>query len=452
MSQITRRIVSMAWILSLLVVACSGRSPGTTVGPSTKVDPAPSSPTVPRATATPTAPTAAQPGPDAWLVVGRQGAAGTQVILASTGEVEYELPDGVPNKTWGRLLGASTDGKTTIVSDLVVQPGFGGESLSVPGAWRLPTIGSDPAPVGASEDGKTIVLVEAGDAAANAPTTSRFAILRTSLDAAPRIVELGGEFEYDALSPDGSILYVVEHLAGPPDGRYQVRMIDVASGVLRPEVVADKTAEAEAMAGYPIAQLREPGGMVFTLYRGPEHPFIHALQSAEHWAVCIDLTADGAADDAAALDWGLGAAPSGSSIFAVNATLGLAATVSTRELSIIRETSFKPTAAATIRLAKFGHQAAGNVGRRVVIAPRGAVLYAAGTTGVVRLSTKDLAVSGWLLEGTRVQALAITPDGGSLYALTSDGRIVGVDTATGQTTREVPGSTFDRLLGIVPAS
>jgi hypothetical protein len=450
MSPITRRILSTTWILSLVVVACSGSAPAPTAGPSTSVHTAPSPSVAPRATA---APTPAERAPDAWLVVGRHGADGTQVVIASTGGVEYELPDGVPNKTWSRLVGASTDGATTLVRNLVVQPGFGGESLTVPGAWRLPTIGSDPAAVGVSEDGKTIVLVEDGAVtSASAPTTSRFAIVRASLDAAPRIVQLTGEFEYDALAPDGSILYVVEHLAGPPDGHYQVRMIDVASGKLLPEVVADKTADSEAMAGYPIAQLREPGGMVFTLYRGPEHPFIHALQSAEHWAVCIDLPAVGAADDAAALDWGMGAAPSGSSIFAVNATLGLAVSVSTRELSIVQSASFAPTASTAIELAKFGHGAAGNVGRRVVVAPRGGLLYAAGATGVVRLSTGDLAVSGRLLEGTRTEALAITPDGGTLYALTSDGRIVGVDTSTGETRREVPGSTFDRLLGVVPFS
>ena len=80
------------------------------------------------------------------------------------------------------------------------------------------------------------------------------------------------------------------------------------------------------------------------------------------------------------------------------------------------------------------------------------MLYAAGATGVVRLSTGDLTASGRLLDGSRIEALAITPDGGMLYALTIDGRIVGVDTATGQLRREVPGAGFDRLLGVAPFS
>ena len=80
---------------------------------------------------------------------------------------------------------------------------------------------------------------------------------------------------------------------GPPDGHYQVRAVDTATGTLRDGAVADKNEGDEAMAGWPIAQARRPDGMVFTLYRGAEHPFIHALSSVDAWALCIDLPATG---------------------------------------------------------------------------------------------------------------------------------------------------------------
>ena len=74
---------------------------------------------------------------------------------------------------------------------------------------------------------------------------------------APRVVELPGEFEYDALSPNGSILYVVEHLAGPPAGHYQVRAVDIATGVdCARRSSSTRPSGDEAMAGWPIAQLR----------------------------------------------------------------------------------------------------------------------------------------------------------------------------------------------------
>ena len=77
------------------------------------------------------------------------------------------------------------------------------------------------------------------------------------------------------------------------------------------------------MAGWPIAQVRRPDGMVFTLYRGGE-PLIHALSSIDAWALCIDLPATGTNDTDAASDWGLTATIDGRSIIAANATLGVA--------------------------------------------------------------------------------------------------------------------------------
>lgn len=70
---------------------------------------------------------------------------------------------------------------------------------------------------------------------------------------------------------------------------YQVRSIDVATGRMDDAVVVDKANTGEEMAGRPVIQLRRADGMVLTLDRGAEHPFIHALSSRERWAICIDL-------------------------------------------------------------------------------------------------------------------------------------------------------------------
>ena len=90
----------------------------------------------------------------------------------------------------------------------------------------------------------------------------------------------------------------------------------------------------KAMAGWPMAQVRRPDGLAMTLYRGAEHPFIHALNTAEAWAVCIDLPGAHAHDAKAALDWGLAPAPDGGAVFAVNATLGLVEDISPSDLLV----------------------------------------------------------------------------------------------------------------------
>ena len=421
------------------------------------VSPRPSPST--NAPASPPAPASANPlaGRDAWLAVGRRGQAGVEVILASTAERLYELPVGVPTERWQQQVTATSDGTRTTLTFLTVQPGFGGWSTDIDGVWQLPTVGLEPMPAGVSSNvaespnKSTTVLVEL--VPGGQPGTTRFAVVRRDPLGGSKsgVIELKGSFDYDAISPDGSSLYVVEHLGAAPDHRYQVRVVDVATGVLNDTIIADKRNLDEAMAGWPIAQLVRPDGMVFTLYRGAEHPFIHALNTIEAWAVCIDLPANGAEDAMAALDWGLAAAPDGHAIFAANATLGLAVDVDPRELAVRRSARLDPVAAASIVLAKFGHQELGTAGRRVVVDAGGKTIYAAGSTGILVVDATRLTKAQGFLAGTAVVGLGLTPDGRTLFALEAgSGRIVALDAASGTVLGAVPGDGFDRLLAVTP--
>jgi DNA-binding beta-propeller fold protein YncE len=50
-----------------------------------------------------------------------------------------------------------------------------------------------------------------------------------------------------------------------------------------------------------------------------------------------------------------------------------------------------------------------------------------------------------------VEALALTPDGGTIYALLHQrGRIVELDAATGAEIGRVPGGGYERLVAAVP--
>ena len=128
--------------------------------------------------------------------------------------------------------------------------------------------------------------------------------------------------------------------------------------------------------------------------------------SAEAWAVCIDLPTRGMDDAAATADWGVVATPDGRSNLAVNATLGIDRRRRPGDLTIRRAVDFEPSARRGITLAKFGHIEAGSVGRRVVAAPDGSAVFAAGARGIVRIDTADLTVTARSLEGIAVDAIA----------------------------------------------
>ena len=150
---------------------------------------------------------------------------------------------------------------------------------------------------------------------------------------------------------------------------------DFRHGGIVPEIIVDKRNIDEAMAGWPVDQELRTDGVVLTLYRGVEHPFIHALHSPEAWAVCIDLPTRGMDDAAATADWGVIATRDDRSTLAINATLGMIVDVHPQELSVRRVVDFEPSAQRGITLAKFGHGVAGSVGRRIVATPDGTAVY-----------------------------------------------------------------------------
>jgi DNA-binding beta-propeller fold protein YncE len=204
------------------------------------------------------------------------------------------------------------------------------------------------------------------------------------------------------------------------------------------------------MAGWAIEQQRLGGGLVLTLYRGHEHPFVHALDTLHQAAICIDLPPTMHDDAVAAADWGLARSPDGLSVYAINATIGSAVEIDPGTLSIRRTTNVGPSTAA-ITLAKFGHQDVGVTGRRVVVSPDGQRIYAASANGIVELAARDLTVNRRLLRGTRVDALGLTPDGTGLFVLRhADGGIDRLDVASGAVVARVPGGGYDRLLAVVP--
>lgn len=448
-------------VIVAVVVGCAGSSTASTAptrtGGTEQASPEPT----PRFISSPNLPAAGDlPG---ILLVGRSGSPDLELVVANTGESVMKVPAGAMDSTWSRLVTANADTVGTIVRDVAAEDGSSGPVLDVKGRWRLPTIGSDRTPVGVSADGSTFALVSAdAPAAGAAATTSRFAIIQhldgtqpTRTRTAPirltKVIELQGSFEFDALSPDGSILYVVEHLDGQT-GAYQVRAVDVATGKLRDGVIVDKRNVGEAMAGWPVGQMRRPDGVVLTVYRGAEHPFIHALNTVQAWAICIDLPATGASDTAAAGDWGIAAGPDGQTIYAINATLGIAAEINATELVVKRTASLRTASigAPSIILAKFGHDEVGAAGQ-VVVSPDGETAWAAGANGVVAIGTRDLSVKRRMLDGTAVEGIAVAPDGSTLYALLRDGgRIVALDAATGRTLGDVPGRGFDRLMAAAP--
>ena len=282
----------LAFAAAFAVVACTGKAPPT-VAPSD----APRRPPAP--------PRWRPPEPiaqsdDAGLVTGRSGADGLQLILASTGERILALPVGVPAHDWSHVVSTDTTGASTTIRDLRLRsPSRRARRSTAPGACR-PSASTRP-----PSASPTTAARSSSSRMGRLPAPGR----QDGLSLRPRRPDRGGG---RADRRTGRRVRVRRALArwldplrrGAP--RRAARRSLPGSGArhgdrqLRDGAVADKNEGDEAMAGWPIAQARRPDGMVFTLYRGAEHPFIHALSSVDAWALCIDLPTTGTNDAAAA--------------------------------------------------------------------------------------------------------------------------------------------------------
>lgn len=121
---------------------------------------------------------------------------------------------------------------------------------------------------------------------------TRFVVIDTRTLAPLRTVTLPGSFAYDAVSPDGRRLYVLQYPGGLEGGvRYVVRSVDLRSGKLEPGAIVDKTEPSERMSGIALARAwSRDGAWAYTLYNGgTSHAFVHALNTRTRVARCIDL-------------------------------------------------------------------------------------------------------------------------------------------------------------------
>jgi hypothetical protein len=163
------------------------------------------------------------------------------------------------------------------------------------GAYGVP-LGADGSGDGLSRDGRTLVL---GDVSYRYPRVrSAFAILALPSLRVRHVFALRGDFAFDALSPDGSRLYLIQHVDRQDQTRYVVRAYDVPSLTLLPGRIADRTQKSWVMKGSPVTRaVSADGRHVYTLYSNPGgFPFVHALDTVRGVAHCIGLPWRGSAN------------------------------------------------------------------------------------------------------------------------------------------------------------
>jgi hypothetical protein len=176
------------------------------------------------------------------------------------------------------------EGQRTLLEAVTTHDGTLWSDTLLRGRFAIPAIGWTP--TGMTPDGKTLVLTTYPFSARG----STFLLLTAPTFETRQLVTLPGSWSYDAISPDGRTLYLIQSLAADQATRYRVRAYDLRQFRLLPGAIADRR-ESGPMTGSAVtrAETRD-GRWAYTLYtRGNGTAFVHALDTVRRRAVCVDL-------------------------------------------------------------------------------------------------------------------------------------------------------------------
>jgi hypothetical protein len=222
------------------------------------------------------------------LAAGGTGASGASGDGLPVGAVRADR-SGVTVLDYPLRFVAFSIARGTIVAGVVREGGSVDRSTYLRGRYAIPAVALDASASGLSADGGTLALIKRRLGYPRASTG--LAILDTDPLRLRQRITLRGDFSFDAISPDGDWLYLVEYLSARDPTRYQVRAYDVVRGRLAPDPIIDPSEPDERMGGFPITRAGSPHGRwAYTLYDGAgKDPFVHALDTVGRTAACIEL-------------------------------------------------------------------------------------------------------------------------------------------------------------------
>jgi len=345
------------------------------------------------------------------------------------------LPAGLTDLKHQRVYIASLSGGNgtvhTTISVLDTSSGAAVRTFNIPGSYSTADRGYADSML--SGDGRWLAL-----RALNTPAgTTSIALVDTQAGKLVKSIRLNGDFTLDAVSPKGTMLYLLEYYQ-VGTSHYNVRAYNVNANQLLDGSIADKAELGEKMQGQALArQVSDDGDMAYTLYINhvTNKAFIHILWLTDtvnnstpfpFIARCIDLPVGNS--PALLHYYTLTLSQDGKTLYAANAALGLVATVNldlglnTYQLWLIggaRTNHFNPanrvvTAADQARVLHNG----------AALSRDQHMLYVAGLHGIWVINAQTLQVQSEYLQQQSFTGLAISGDGNTLY---------GVDPATGIT-------------------
>ena len=265
--------------------------------------------------------------------------------------------------------------------------------------------------------------------------STTFALVDTQKGTLVKTFSLQGDFDLDAVSPDGSRVYLLERLHDTT-GHYYVRRYDVSTNQLFQGIIADKSElnDPRMLGSALTRQMAQDGSRAYTLYTDTRSniAFVHILPLTSDFngARCIDLPAGKSAD--LLHYYTLALSSDGSTLYATNAALGV-----TVAINVTDKDAFSDEIVKTIHFSPTNAQITPNEKMRTlyngaVLSSDQSTLYAIGTRGIVAINITDEKMKQRYASQQTFTGVALSTDNKTLYAVSPKDGITLVNLQSGQ--------------------
>jgi hypothetical protein len=180
-------------------------------------------------------------------------------------------------------------GRGTLLEAVAVKDGTVLRWRYLRGSFGIPLVAFDNTGGGLARSGRRLVLVSH-----QSPGLTRIAVVDPRTFRPKAHLRLPGQWAYDALSPTGSLLYLIQYRGSPSQGggqSYAVRALNLNTRRLYGSAIVDRREPDEKMTGMPLTRVESrDGSWAYTFYsRSNNKPFVHALDTVHRRAFCIDV-------------------------------------------------------------------------------------------------------------------------------------------------------------------
>jgi hypothetical protein len=181
-------------------------------------------------------------------------------------------------------------GRGTLLEAVSVRNGMVRRWRYLRGSFGVPLIAFDYTGGGLARNGRRLVLVSH-----QSPALTRIVVVDPATFKPRTQLRLPGYWAFDALSPTGSLLYLIQYRGSPtqaPVGRpYAGRALNLNTKRLYASAVVDRREPDEKMTGMPMTRVESSdASWAYTFYsRTKKEPFVHALDTVHRRAFCVDV-------------------------------------------------------------------------------------------------------------------------------------------------------------------